>query len=50
MPEPARGARTEAATAQSIEPSLEALVTRMNQSEARGQAHSIRLHLSGRNS
>jgi alkyl sulfatase BDS1-like metallo-beta-lactamase superfamily hydrolase len=37
----------EAASSQSIEPALEALVTRMNRSEARAQEHSIRLQLSG---
>lgn len=33
--------------AASIEPALEALVTRMNRSEARAEQHSILLHLSG---
>ena len=37
----------EAASGQSIEPALEALVTRMNRSEARAEQHSIRLQLSG---
>jgi len=47
MPESARETRPEATTAQSIEPALEALVTRMNRSEARAQEHSIRLQLFG---
>lgn len=36
-----------AARSKSIGPVLEALVTRMNQSEARAEQHSIRLQLSG---